>query len=170
MGDWAGIGAPLTPAPSPQPNATCIAAYNALSAPVKSAIDAHKSDMAKAPLISMACIAPLGSRAPDVTKAQLQSEFEEFFHLASVCPPLCYPDSQVSVTSAGTTDSESICPTSGEMVMMKQQVEDIPIYKSSGTGGRFPPGNKASELCTFVVQMMQGYAAGVESPDTGMQK
>jgi hypothetical protein len=160
--DWAGVGPAPTMAPIPAPNATCISSYQALAAPVKAAMDAHKDDESKCPLIELACPPPAGQLDIKATsKEALIGYLGAFFATAAVCPPVCYPGSETHLDN-GEQDTHGICTTSAMMLMLEQQVKGFPIYQNTGTNGRFLANNEAMDLCTMTKEVAKGIGAGIK--------
>jgi len=160
--DWAGVGPAPTMAPIPAPNATCISSYGALAAPVKAAMDAHKEDESKCPLIELACPPPAGQLDIEATsKEALIGYLGAFFATAAVCPPVCYPGSETHLDN-GEQDTHGICTTSAMMLMLEQQVKGFPIYQNTGTNGRFLANNEAMDLCTAMKELAKGIGAGIK--------
>jgi hypothetical protein len=44
--------------------------------------------------------------------------------------------------------------------MWKEQITDMPVYKNTGTTGRFKANRGAGSICNMVTMLVKGFAAG----------
>merc|ERR1712070_942797 len=65
-----------------------------------------------------------------------------WFALTSTCPNAKYPGFQSNIP------------------MWKEQITDMPVYKDTGTTGRFKANRGAGSICNMVTQLVDGFAAG----------
>lgn len=92
------------------------------------------------------------------------------------CGPLLKMDSIKATEAAGCGSSKNLldlwfavtseCPNTkypgfrDNIPMWKQQIDDMPVYKASGTTGRFKANRGAGSICNMVTMLVKGFAAG----------
>jgi hypothetical protein len=113
----------------------------------KAAIDQEAS----APILYTAC-------AEGYTHGERYSAMMEAFDYAAACKPFCYPGTE-TYTPDHVQDTWGICLDPASIEMGKANIEDMPNYKPSGTGGRFAAGPK-SDICRMAKNLICGMAAG----------
>merc|ERR1719453_2789591 len=67
---------------------------------------------------------------------------DEWFAITSECPNTKYPGFQDNIP------------------MWKEQITDMPVYKDSGTTGRFKANRGAGSICNMVKELVGGFASG----------
>jgi len=158
--NWAGIAAAPTMAPLPEPNATCISAMGSLPAIVKEALAAHKADESSCPLLYFSCSPAMGGHMADgTTSVELKANLDAFFGAMAVCPPICFPSTDTHLNN-GAQDTHGICSEGAMFSQMQEMFDDMPIYKASGTNGRFAAGNDPAALCNATHGVIDGLLAG----------
>jgi len=65
-----------------------------------------------------------------------------WFAMTSACPNSKYPGFQSNIP------------------MWKEQITDMPVYKNTGTTGRFKANRGAGSICNMVTELVKGFAAG----------
>merc|ERR1711871_1509149 len=65
------------------------------------------------------------------------------------CPEYCYPGTETH-TDDGVVDSLGNCIDKGTYAGFKQMINDMPVYKKSGTNGRFTAGDPGPALCKAI--------------------
>jgi len=65
------------------------------------------------------------------------------------CPEYCYPGTETK-TDDGVVDSLGNCIDKGTYAGFKQMINDMPVYKKSGTNGRFTAGDPGPALCKAI--------------------
>lgn len=147
---WTGLPAPPAPAPKPTPSATCVKKMDAVKKMYKGAA-ADVDSKNGCPYVAVAC------HTKDRTEAK--AALLALYDAAESCPAWCQPGSK-EADKYGNGAAE-ICITAADISMMKAQIEDMPMYKASGTGNRFKAGPEAN-VCRMTKNFMKGWksAAG----------
>merc|ERR1719421_1351614 len=97
-----------------------------------------KADKACAPLMKLDSIKATKKAGCQKSKGLL----DLWFALTSTCPNAKYPGFQSNIP------------------MWKEQITDMPVYKDTGTTGRFKANRGAGSICNMVTQLVDGFAAG----------
>merc|ERR1711998_644468 len=97
-----------------------------------------KADKACAPLMKLDSIKATKAAGCQKSKGLL----DLWFALTSTCPNAKYPGFQSNIP------------------MWKEQITDMPVYKDTGTTGRFKANRGAGSICNMVTQLVDGFAAG----------
>jgi len=146
---WVGLAPPLPRTLIAAPSEACIAAKKAFKTDCGIDIDTSED----CPLKALGC----GSGPCSGSVVKLTA----FFEMASICPKWCVPGSATH-TADGVQDSDGDCITPADFAQMKLALEDTPIYKDTGTGGRFPAGSSTS-ACTYATEFVSGFVAGTKA-------
>merc|ERR1712054_175036 len=96
------------------------------------------ADKACAPLMKLDSIKATKAAGCQKSKGLL----DLWFALTSTCPNTKYPGFQSNIP------------------MWKEQITDMPVYKDTGTTGRFKANRGAGSICNMVTQLVDGFAAG----------
>merc|ERR1712054_609293 len=96
------------------------------------------ADKACAPLMKLDSIKATKKAGCQKSKGLL----DLWFALTSTCPNAKYPGFQSNIP------------------MWKEQITDMPVYKDTGTTGRFKANRGAGSICNMVTQLVDGFAAG----------
>merc|ERR1711871_1908162 len=150
---WAGIdqeAAPLEPLKAADPK-KCDALTTGATGLFKTAITSKTS----CPLLTAAC-------ATKVTFKERRHAMLSVFDWTAACKPWCYPGTATK-TADGVQDTWGICLDAADVMQAKEQVTDMPSYKASGTGNRFPAGPKG-DICKMAKMFVCGFAAGANEP------
>jgi len=150
---WAGIdqeAAPLAPLKAADPK-KCDALTKGAKGLFKTAITSKKS----CPLLTAAC-------ATKVTFKERRHAMLSVFDWTAACKPWCYPGTATK-TADGVQDTWGICLDAADVMQAKEQITDMPSYKASGTGNRFPAGPKG-DICKMAKMFVCGFAAGANEP------
>merc|ERR1711871_682957 len=150
---WAGIdqeAAPLEPLKAADPK-KCAALTTGATGLFKTAITSKTS----CPLLTAAC-------ATKVTFKERRHAMLSVFDWTAACKPWCYPGTATK-TADGVQDTWGICLDAADVMQAKEQITDMPSYKASGTGGRFPAGPKG-DICKMAKMFVCGFASGANEP------
>merc|ERR1712054_761381 len=96
------------------------------------------ADKACAPLMKLDSIKATKKAGCQKSKGLL----DLWFALTSTCPNTKYPGFQDNIP------------------MWKEQITDMPVYKDTGTTGRFKANKGAGSICNMVSELVDGFAAG----------
>merc|ERR1712216_798662 len=97
-----------------------------------------KADKACAPLMKLDSIKATKAAGCQKSKGLL----DLWFALTSTCPNAKYPGFQSNIP------------------MWKEQITDMPVYKDTGTTGRFKANRGAGSICNMVKELVGGFASG----------
>merc|ERR1711871_1311504 len=150
---WAGIdqeAAPLEPLKAADPK-KCDALTAGATGLFKTAITSKTS----CPLLTAAC-------ATKVTFKERRHAMLSVFDWTAACKPWCYPGTATK-TADGVQDTWGICLDAADVMQAKEQITDMPSYKASGTGNRFPAGPKG-DICKMAKMFACGFASGANEP------
>merc|ERR1711968_134423 len=150
---WAGIdqeAAPLEPLKAADPK-KCDALTKGATGLFKTAITSKTS----CPLLTAAC-------STKVTFKERRHAMLSVFDWTAACKPWCYPGTATK-TADGVQDTWGICLDAADVMQAKEQITDMPSYKASGTGGRFPAGPKG-DICKMAKMFVCGFASGANEP------
>merc|ERR1711871_1115900 len=150
---WAGIdeeAAPLEPLKAADPK-KCDALTKGATGLFKTAITSKTS----CPLLTAAC-------ATKVTFKERRHAMLSVFDWTAACKPWCYPGTATK-TADGVQDTWGICLDAADVMQAKEQITDMPSYKASGTGNRFPAGPKG-DICKMAKMFVCGFASGANEP------
>merc|ERR1712146_123483 len=101
------------------------------------------------------------------------------FDVVAKCPKFCYPGTETH-TDDGKQDTDGICIGHADAEMVRNILNDMPNYKKSGTGGRFPEAfdTMSKSICSSVQNAISGVCCAAlndpekcgvsECPDNGV--
>merc|ERR1711871_1191360 len=165
-GGEAWMGADNSPAAvvPEQPSDECKKLVDA-NADAKAAMATH-DDM---PLVNAACKdgGKLGDDKDTPAKyAKVIAAIDAICDAMAECPEYCYPGTETH-TDDGVVDSLGNCIDKGTYAGFKQMINDMPVYKKSGTNGRFTAGDPGPALCKAITDATCAAAAvGGAKPKT----
>merc|ERR1711907_64097 len=169
-GNWADVEAPLPKTerrPMTQGCADAMAALESADggkfAGAVALMKTPAADWHQSPLEVIGC-------AEGATRAEMKNGLNLFLAAAEICPEYCIPGTDTETTGHENTDESTysvsdtngICVPDGSYTQLKENLNDIPVYKNTGTGGRFEAGISTT-MCTWATSIVKGWFAGAQS-------
>merc|ERR1711881_196152 len=156
--NWAHIPAALPRTPLKPKSAKCTQLLGKI--PSQFHIEEHPTKPEDHPLIVIGCA--------EASRKEMIDGLDAYMTAAEECPPFCMPGSATATKDGdtahgmqhGAQDTNGLCVPDGAMAQLKENPDDLPVYKNSGTNGRFK-GGISTTTCTFVKSTVSGWLSGL---------
>merc|ERR1711939_84743 len=156
--NWAHIPAALPRTPLKPKSAKCTQLLGKI--PSQFHIEEHPTKPEDHPLIVIGCA--------EASRKEMIDGLDAYMTAAEECPPFCMPGSATATKDGdtahgmqhGAQDTNGLCVPDGAMAQLKENLDDLPVYKNSGTNGRFK-GGISTTTCTFVKSTVSGWLSGL---------
>merc|ERR1711970_352449 len=156
--NWAHIPAALPRTPLKPKSAKCTQLLGKI--PSQFHIEEHPTKPEDHPLIVIGCA--------QASRKEMIDGLDAYMTAAEECPPFCMPGSATATKDGdtahgmqhGAQDTNGLCVPDGAMAQLKENLDDLPVYKNSGTNGRFK-GGISTTTCTFVKSTVSGWLSGL---------